>query len=63
MKCSRCGRLIEGSEIRFAREGDYSASGKPLCKTCRFQIEKESRNAYRKGMAKYPGDPYEKDVY
>lgn len=62
MRCSRCGKQIEGSEIKFAREGDWM--GKPLCKKCRARVEEGSRNAYREGMAKrYPGDPYEKDVY
>lgn len=61
MKCSRCRKLIEGSEINFA-QGDFMA--KPLYRKCKAKVEKESRDKYRKGRAKeYPGDPYEKDVY
>ena len=62
MKCSRCRRLIEGREIKFAQEGDWM--GKPLCRKCKAEVEEESRNKYRKGRAKeYRGHPYERDVY
>jgi ribosome-binding protein aMBF1 (putative translation factor) len=49
-KCSRCGKSIEGDEIKFAREGDWM--GKPLCRRCRTEVEEESRERYRKGRSK-----------
>jgi ribosome-binding protein aMBF1 (putative translation factor) len=56
MLCSRCGKTIEGDEIKFAREGDFM--GKPLCRRCRMQVEEESRQHYREGRIK--GDGYSK---
>jgi len=50
MKCSRCKKLIEGSEIKFVREGDYM--GKPLCRRCKAEVEDDSREKYRMGRAK-----------
>jgi len=62
MRCSRCRRWIEGSEIKFAKEGDWM--GKPLCRKCKAQVEEEARNKYRKGRAKeYLSYLYEKNVY
>jgi hypothetical protein len=53
MKCSRCKKWIEGNEIKFATEGDWM--GKPLCRKCRFEVEEESRDRYRKGREReYP---------
>jgi hypothetical protein len=56
MKCSRCKKWIEGDEIKFAREGDWM--GKPLCSSCRAEIEAESKNRYRVGRGK--GNGYSK---
>lgn len=50
MKCSRCKRWIEGAEIKFAVEGDWM--GKPLCRKCKGEVERESREKYQKGLAK-----------
>lgn len=50
MKCSRCRKLIEGAEIKFAVEGDWM--GKALCRKCKAEVEEEARNRYRKGLAK-----------
>ena len=55
MKCSRCKRPIEGSEIRFTIEGDWM--GKPLCRKCRFDVEEESREKYRRGRSVDNGYP------
>jgi len=62
-RCARCGKVLENArDIRWAREGNFM--GKILCPTCRAKLEQNSKNAYREQMAKrYPGDPYEKDVY
>ncbi|MDI6826836.1 MAG: hypothetical protein QMD36_06705 [Candidatus Aenigmarchaeota archaeon] len=62
MKCSRCRRWIEGAQIRFATEGDWM--GKPLCSRCRAEVEKESREKYRRGSGKeYSRDLYRTDTY
>jgi ribosome-binding protein aMBF1 (putative translation factor) len=62
MKCSRCGKSIEGDEIKFAREGDFM--GKTLCRKCRMQVEEESREKYREGLAEeHSRNPYEVDIY
>jgi DNA-directed RNA polymerase subunit RPC12/RpoP len=65
MKCSRCSRLIEGSGIRFAEEGDWM--GKPLCRKCKAEVVEESRNRYREGRCKGNGyskrDQYATSVY
>jgi ribosome-binding protein aMBF1 (putative translation factor) len=58
MKCSRCKKEIEGSEIRFAIEGDWM--GKPLCRKCKFETEEESREGYRRGREK---DHRKNDLY
>jgi len=39
--------------------------GKPLCIRCRAEVEEESRNRYRKGIAKehFESNRYSLDVY
>jgi hypothetical protein len=63
MKCSRCKRWIEGSEIKFAVEGDWM--GKPLCKRCKAEVEEEAREKYRRGLARNHSsrNHYGLDVY
>jgi len=62
MNCSRCNKPIEGSEIKFAREGDLM--GKPLCRRCRKDVEEESREKYREGLAEeHTRNPYEAGIY
>jgi hypothetical protein len=65
MKCSRCKKLIEGSEIRFAMEGDWM--GKPLCRKCKSIVENESRDKYRRGRLEGNGyskrDQHQSSVY
>jgi hypothetical protein len=62
MKCSRCRKLIAGREIKFASEGDWM--GKPLCRKCKAEVEKESRDKYRKGRGKEHSERglYEADI-
>jgi len=61
MKCSRCKKLIEDSEIRFATEGEV---GKPLCRKCKAEVEEESRERYRKGRDSMKTlAPYRTDAY
>jgi DNA-directed RNA polymerase subunit RPC12/RpoP len=55
MKCSRCKRWIEANEIKFATEGDWM--GKPLCRRCKFEVEEESRDRYRRRRAGGNGYP------
>jgi ribosome-binding protein aMBF1 (putative translation factor) len=63
MKCERCRKSIEANEIRFAIEGDWM--GKPLCRRCKFDVEEESREKYRRGREKEyrKSDLYRTDVY
>lgn len=62
IRCARCGKWIEGQEIKFATEGEFM--GKALCSKCKAKVHQISRNKYRAARAKmYPGDPYEKNVY
>ncbi len=64
MKCSRCRKKwIEGLDIKFAVEGDWM--GKPLCRKCKAEVEKEAREKYQKGLTKQHSvkDHYGLNVY
>jgi hypothetical protein len=61
--CARCGKFIQGNMVKFAKEGDFM--GKPLCRRCRMEVEKESRENYREGLSRQRsvGSYYPADVY